>query len=116
MELDDLVTDWLTLPDLADRIGQPITKVRQLVRDGHLPAVRRGDPAVLMVPAALECDGQLVKGLSSLATLLSDAGYSTEEALRWMFTSDGSLPGRPVDALRENRGTEVKRRAQALAF
>ncbi|NJP82684.1 DNA-binding protein, partial [Streptomyces sp. AA8] len=26
-----------------------------------------------------------------------------------------SLPGTPADALRENRGTEVKRRAQALA-
>jgi hypothetical protein len=26
------------------------------------------------------------------------------------------LPGSPVQALAENRGTEVKRRAQALAF
>ena len=29
--------------------------------------------------------------------------------------NDIQLPGTPVQALRENRGTEVKRRAQALA-
>ena len=27
---------------------------------------------------------------------------------------DDDLPGRPIDALRENRGSEVKRRAQAM--
>ncbi|HNN49358.1 MAG TPA: Rv2175c family DNA-binding protein [Marmoricola sp.] len=35
--------------------------------------------------------------------------------LEWIFTEDDSLPGRPIDALRENRGAEVKRRAQVLA-
>jgi len=49
-------------------------------------------------------------------TLLQDAGYSDDEALTWLFTPEESLPGAPVDALRENRGTEVKRRAQALGF
>jgi hypothetical protein len=33
-----------------------------------------------------------------------------------MFTPDESLPGRPIDALRENRGSEVKRRAQAMSL
>jgi hypothetical protein len=35
--------------------------------------------------------------------------------LEWLFTADPSLPGTPAQALAENRGTEVKRRAQALA-
>jgi hypothetical protein len=48
--------------------------------------------------------------------VLADAGFSDDEALRWLFTVDDSLPGSPVQALVENRGTEVKRRAQALAF
>ena len=34
----------------------------------------------------------------------------------WAFTPDDSLPGTPAAALAENRGTEVKRRAQALGF
>jgi hypothetical protein len=48
--------------------------------------------------------------------LLTDAGYEPVEALRWLFTPDETLPGTPVQALIENRGTEVRRRAQALAF
>ena len=30
--------------------------------------------------------------------------------------ADADLPGRPIDALRENRGAEVKRRAQAMGL
>jgi uncharacterized protein len=48
--------------------------------------------------------------------VLADAGYDDDAALRWLFTPDDSLPGSPVKALAENRGTEAKRRAQALAF
>ncbi|MFL6182385.1 MAG: Rv2175c family DNA-binding protein, partial [Actinomycetes bacterium] len=32
------------------------------------------------------------------------------------FSPDDSLPGTPMQALVENRHTEVRRRAQALAF
>jgi hypothetical protein len=106
--------DWLTLPDVADRLDIPVTRVRQLIRDHRLLAERRD--GVLYVPAAFITDGQVVKGLAGLLTLLFDAGYTDEEAMRWLFTEDSSLPGRPVDALVENRGREVHRRAQALAF
>ena len=47
--------------------------------------------------------------------MLHDNGFDDREAIAWIFTDD-DLPGRPIDALRENRGAEVKRRAQALAF
>jgi len=33
-----------------------------------------------------------------------------------LFTADDSLPGTPIQAMIENRRTEVNRRAQALAF
>jgi len=58
----------------------------------------------------------VLKGLPGLLTVLFDAGYDDESALRWLFEPDDSLPGTPVQALRENRGREVHRRAQALAF
>jgi hypothetical protein len=48
--------------------------------------------------------------------VLHDGGYDDAAILAWLFTPDDSLPGRPIDALRENRGSEVKRRAQAMAF
>lgn len=116
MELDDLVSDWLTLPDLAERIGIPLTKVRHLLREGALVAVERGSPPVKQVPAELVGDGRLVKGLAGALTVLRDAGYSDTEALRWLLTEDAAIGGRPVDAMAAGRDTAVKRRAQVLAF
>jgi hypothetical protein len=112
--VDRLVDGWLTLPDVGEQLGLDASRVRQLVRDRELLAVRRD--GILYVPADLVQDGRVVKGLPGLLTLLADARYTPEESLVWLFTVDDSLPGRPVDALRENRGTEVKRRAQALGF
>jgi excisionase family DNA binding protein len=112
---DALVPAWLTLPDAAERLGVEVTRVRQLVKEGQLIAVRRGENRVLQVPAAFIGDGKIVKGLVGTITVLKDDGFSDEEMLEWLFTEDESLPGSPVTALRENRGTEVKRRAQALA-
>jgi uncharacterized protein len=108
--------DWLTLPDVADQLGVDVSRVRNLIRDRHLLAVRRGEGQALQVPAAVIKDGQVVKGLPGTLTVLADAGYDDEAALRWLFQEDETLPGAPIEALREDRGTEVRRRAQALAF
>jgi hypothetical protein len=116
-KIDALVPAWLTLPDIAEMLGVEVTRVRQLVKEGQLIAVRRGENRALHVPAAF-IDGaeqKVVKGLSGTLTLLRDDGFSDEEMLEWLFTPDESLPGTPAQALSENRGTEVKRRAQALA-
>jgi len=114
-KIDALVPSWLNLPDVAERLGVEITRVRPLIKEGQLIAVRRGENRVLMVPADFIGDGKIVKGLAGTLTLLKDDGFSDEEALEWLFTEDSTLPGTPAQALRENRGTEVKRRAQALA-
>ena len=113
-DLTELVNGWTTLPDVAETLHLDVVKVRQLLREHQLVALRRD--GVLVVPALLLQDGSVVKGLPGLLTVLADNRFSDEEAIRWLFTPDDSLPGRPVDALRENRGTEVRRRAQALAF
>jgi hypothetical protein len=106
--------EWLPLPDVAERLDLPVTRVRQLIRDHKLLAERRD--GVLYVPAAFIADGHVLKGLPGLLTLLLDAGYEDAEAMRWLFTEDPSLPGTPVDALTGNRSREVHRLAQALAF
>lgn len=114
-KIDALVPEWLTLPDVAEKLGVLVTRIRQFVKEDQLIAVRRGENRVLMVPAAFIGDGRIVKGLVGTITLLKDDGFSDEEMLEWLFTEDASLPGTPAQALSENRGTEVKRRAQALA-
>jgi hypothetical protein len=107
--------EMLSLTDVAERTGIGPTGVRSLIKDGGLLAVRREGQG-LLVPA--DClDGDVpVKHLRGVLTLLRDARYTDEEALRWLTTPDDTLPGTPLQALHENRATEVKRRAQAVAF
>lgn len=114
-DLDSLVADWLTLPDVAERLGTDISRVRRMLDDRLLLAVRRGERNVLSVPRAL-VDPAPLQELPGTLTVLADAGFSPEESLRWLFTPDPSLPGSPLEALRAGRKTEVRRRAQALAF
>jgi hypothetical protein len=105
------------LPDVAERTGRDIMAVRQLIKDGRVLAARRPDDDVLCIlDEQLDDEGQPVKHLPAVITLLRDARYTDEEALRWLTTSDDSIPGTPLQALRENRGTEIKRRAQAAGF
>jgi Rv2175c C-terminal domain of unknown function/DNA-binding protein Rv2175c, wHTH domain len=112
---DDLVGEWLSLPEVAARLGLPIGRVKQLLRDRKLIAVIRpgGERAI---PAAFIDGAQIVKGLPGTLTVLFDCGFDDIEALRWLFTADDTLPGTPIAALYARRGTEVNRRAQALAF
>ena len=115
-DVEELVPDWLSVPDLAERLGVDVVRTRQLLKDRQLIGVRRGDRRVVSVPAPFVQDGEIVKKLPGLLTLLADAGFDENEAIRWIFTPDDDLPGTPMQALTENRGTEVRRRAQSLAF
>jgi hypothetical protein len=106
------MAEMLSLTDAAARLGIGITGVKQLIKEHKLLAVRTDEG--LAVPAIL-LDGDVpVKHLSGVLTLLHDAGYTPESAYAWLTAEDDSLPGSPLQALHENRATEVKRRAQAL--
>jgi hypothetical protein len=115
-DLDALVSQWLTLPDVAEHLGLDVGKVRRLLQEGYLVGVRRGERNVLTVPAAFLADGAPLSELRGTLTVLRDSGYDDEAAIRWLFTPDDTLPGTPIDGLRAGRKTEVRRRAQALAF
>jgi hypothetical protein len=104
-------TSWVTLPDIADKLDLSISKVNQMVRDGALLAVRRD--GVRVVPAELVANSTVLKHLPGVLTLLRDAGYNDEEALRWLYAPDPDLDG---NAAGGPRAREVKRRAQALGF
>ena len=112
---DSLVGEWLSLIEVAGRLDLPAKRVKQLLHDRKLLAVTRPDGKTA-VPAAFLDGQQIVKGLPGTLTLLFDCGFSEDEALRWLFTADETLPGTPIDAIVRHRGTEVNRRAQALAL
>ena len=107
-------TEWINLPDVADKLGVTVSKVHQMIRDGHLLAVKRD--GVRVVPAELVANSTVLKHLPGVLTLLRDAGYDDEEALRWLYQSDDSLDGNGAKGLGGDRAREVKRRAQALGF
>ena len=111
-----LVGDWLDWSTCGEALGISASRVRQLIRENHLAAMVPSPGAGQQVPAAFVQDGLVVKGLPGVITVLHDGGYDDRAIITWLFTQDDSLPGRPIDALRENRGSEVKRRAQAMAF
>ena len=114
--LGELVGEWLDWSQVSDRLGVSVSKVRQLIREHQLAAVVPTPGEGQKIPADLIMDGAVVKGVPGVLTVLHDAGFEDREVLRWLFTADDTLPGRPIDALRENRGAEVKRRAQAMGF
>ena len=105
--------EWLTVPDLVDLLNLPQSRVRRLIEDRHLVAVRRD--GILCVPALFIRDGAPLPELRGTLHLLADAVFSDDEAVEWLIGVDDSLGCAPIDALRAGRKTEVRRIAQALA-
>lgn len=114
--LDTLVPHWLTLPDLADELGVSIKAVHSLIDERAIVEARVGEKNIRSVPADFVLDGRIVDSLKGTISVLLDAGFGDEELIAWLFTPDESLPGTPMQALREGRKTEIRRRAQALAW
>lgn len=114
-DLAVLVDEWLDWEQTAELLGVTSAKVRTMIRDHEIAGAvpRPGLPP--SVPAAFFQDGLIVKGLPGLLTVLHDNNFDDRECIAWIFTDD-NLPGRPIDALRENRGSEVKRRAQVMGI
>lgn len=112
---DSLVPAWLSAAEAAARLGVEQRRVHQLLHERSLLGFERGAGSV-QIPAPFVHEGRVVKGLAGTITLLADAGYDDAEILRWLFIPQETLPGTPVQALAEDRGKEVKRRAQALGF
>ncbi len=107
--------ELITLDVAAQALGVSVKRVHQLLSDGELVGVR-GEDGIRRLPAAFLDQGAVVKALGSVITLLRDAHYEDAEIVSWLFREDDSLPGKPIQALRENRGREVKRRAQVAGF
>lgn len=114
-DLSVLVEDWSDWAATAKSLGVSVSRVRTMISDHLLAGAVPVPGAGQKVPTLFVQDGEVVKGLSGLVTMMHDNNYDDREIIAWLFTDLG-LPGRPIDALRENRGSEVKRRAQALAF
>ncbi|HEY8621774.1 MAG TPA: Rv2175c family DNA-binding protein [Dermatophilaceae bacterium] len=117
-ELEALVGEWLTVPDIAERLGLRLSDVRQLITDRQILSVRIGPRHVISVPAKFVNEDGLLPELPGTFTVLRDSRMTDTEILRWLFTPDDTLPapGAPMDALLAGFKTEVRRRAMEAAF
>ncbi|HEY2642205.1 MAG TPA: Rv2175c family DNA-binding protein [Galbitalea sp.] len=111
-ELPDV--QWLTIPDLTEQLGLKVSQVRRLIEDRALLAQRVD--GVWRVPADFIVDGEPMTELRGTLVVLGDSGFSDEEAMHWLLTTDDSLGVSPIDALKAGRKAEVRRVAQALGF
>jgi hypothetical protein len=115
-DLSALVDEWIDWTEAGRRLGVTPAKVRTMIRDHELAAAVPTPGTGQQVPAGfIDDDGLVVKGLPGLLTVMHDNGFDDRACIAWLFT-DADLPGRPIDALLENRGAEAKRRAQAMGF
>lgn len=114
--LDEL--EWLTLPDLAERLGLRLTQVRRLLDDRALVGIRRGERRVLSVPADFLDEEGPLPALAGTFTVLADSGLDDAEIIAWMTARDETLPGgpTPLAAIRAGHKTEVRRRAMEEAL
>ena len=124
LDPDEAVYD---IPEVAQLLGVPVTRVHQQLRERPLVAIRRGG-AVRVPQAFFDDAGHVVKSLAGLLVVLHDGGYTDTEIIRWLFTPDPSLTirrdgttaevvnARPVDALHSHQAREVVRRAQAMGY
>lgn len=106
-------TEWLTLAELTEVLGEPLGRVRRLLDELHLVGSRRH--GALKVPAVFIVDGAPLGSLRGTLFVLHDAGFTDDEAIDWLLTSEESIGIAPIEALRAGRKSEVRRVAQALA-
>jgi hypothetical protein len=117
-DLEELVGEWLTVPDIGERMGLRLSDVRQMIEDRLVLAVRIGPRKVVSVPSKFFNEEGPLPELPGTFTVLGDSRMTDAQILRWMFTPDDSLPvqGAPMDALLAGFKTEVRRRAMEAAY
>lgn len=105
---------WLTIPDLVEKLGLTPSRIRRLIEERQLLAVKID--GVLSVPADfLDAEDEPLSELRGTLFVLADARFTDDEAMEWMLSAEESLGVAPIDALRAGRKAEVRRVAQALA-
>ncbi|MFD5215224.1 Rv2175c family DNA-binding protein [Microbacterium sp. NPDC058345] len=106
-------TAWLTIPDLAEVLGETPGRVRRLLDDKHLVGSKRN--GALAVPAAFVVDGRPLSSLRGTVIALQDAGFSDDEVIDWMLAEEDTLGRSPLAALLDGHKSEVRRIARTLA-
>ena len=112
------MTDWLSVPEFAARLGLRDSDVRELLRERHIVATRRGSNNAVSLPADFIIDAEqgpiVVATLRGTITVLADSGLGDEAIMDWLIAENEELEMTPLAALREGRRAQVRRIAQMV--
>ena len=111
-EKTTLETDWLTMPDLVEVLGEPLGRVRRRIDDGQLIGSRRTGP--FAVPSVFIVDGAPLGSLRGTVFALRDVGLTDDEAIDWLLSYDDTMGTQPLSALLAGHKSEVRRIARTL--
>lgn len=105
-------TEWLTLPEVAEVLGESLGRVRRLLDESYLAAsTRHGAPAV---PSVFIREGRPLGSLRGTLIALHDAGLSVDESIDWLLTPEDTIGRAPIAALLDGHKSEVRRVARTL--
>lgn len=100
-------TDWLTIPDLVEVLGESVSRVKRLIDEKYLIGSRRGGP--FAVPAVFVVDGEPLGSLRGTVIVLLDGGFTEDDAIDWLLGHEETIGMPPIEALRSGRKSEVRR-------
>lgn len=105
--------EWLTMPELVESLDESLGRVRRLISEQYLVgSVRNG---VFGVPSQFIVDGHPLPSLRGTIIVLTDAGFSDDEVIDWLFSEEEELGRTPIAALLDGHKSAVRRVARALA-
>jgi excisionase family DNA binding protein len=108
----DRVDSWLTIDEVAQALGVSASKVRRLIEEHILFAVRVDKEP--KVPAHLIQNGEPLSSIRGTMLLLIDMGFTESEAIDWLYSENDNLGTTPMAALLQGHKAPVRRAAQAL--
>lgn len=110
--ITDRVESWLTLEQASELLGLSTSKVRRLIEELVLFAVKI--EGKLAIPADIIVDGQPLSSIRGTLIQLHDLGLSDSEAVEWLYQDNDILGEMPITALLKGHKAPVRRAAQAL--
>lgn len=105
---------YYTINEVAERFELSVSKVRRLIEDHYLGAVRIDGS--LRVPTEFVQGNEPLPSLRGTLLVLIDAGFSDDESMDWLFSVSDELGECPIDSLVDGRKSAVRRATQSLAF
>jgi excisionase family DNA binding protein len=102
----------LTIDEVAQALGVSASKVRRLIEEHILFAVRVDKEP--KVPAHLIQNGEPLSSIRGTMLLLIDMGFTETEAIDWLYSENDNLGTTPMAALLQGHKAPVRRAAQAL--